>query len=400
MTTDESTRISDRENGLNQSLFAFCAPNAKKPEYAFYDSILLPCALYMFRRYLVQELIAALLVASVPALSVAAGPAHENWGTETSELTSAPEFAKSKAICRQLGGPKPPPADRPTPAQAEALKGCSSEKLYYGVGHQRDYVKARMCAFMEADRADDEVFSGSTILMQLYANGLGVSRDPDLATTYACLIEGAPAEIDARVLHMQALKTKPEHVDYCDDITSGLAAGFCQNRNSHQAAGSRDDRLQAMEARLPPAARALYAPMKKAFDAFVHAHGTGEVDLSGTARAALMIAEQDAVRNQFAKDLDSLLVDRWASATVADAKAADAQMNLSYHKAMAWAGRKDNPTTTKPDDIRKAQRAWLAYRDAFGRFAAAAADVSADAVLAHLTKLRTAQLDDLVGETP
>jgi uncharacterized protein YecT (DUF1311 family) len=140
--------------------------------------------------------------------------------------------------------------------------------------------------------------------------------------------------------------------------------------------------------------------MKKAFDAFVRAHGTGEVDLSGTARAALMIAEQDAVRNQFAKDLDSLLVDRWASATVADAKAADAQMNLSYHKAMAWAGRKDNPTTTKPDDIRKAQRAWLAYRDAFGRFAAAAADVSADAVLAHLTKLRTAQLDDLVGETP
>jgi uncharacterized protein YecT (DUF1311 family) len=306
--------------------------------------------------------IAALLVASVPALSVAA---------ETSEHTSAPEFAESKAICRRLGDPKPPPADRPTPAQVAALKGCSSEKLYYGVGSQRDYVKARMCAFIEADRADDEVFSGRAILMQLYANGLGVSRDPDLATAYACQIEGAPAEKDARVLHMQALKSKPEHVDYCDDITSGLAA-----------------------------ARALYAPMKKAFNAFVAAHGTGEVDLSGTARAALMIAEEDAVRNQFAKDLDSLSIGRWPSATAADAKAADVQMNASYHKAMAWAGGKDNPTTIKSDDIRKAQRAWLAYRDAFSRFAAAASDVGADAVLAHLTTLRTAQLDDLVGDAP
>jgi len=318
--------------------------------------------------------------------------ADGNW-----ELTS--KFTKE--ICGRLGEPKPPPADRPTLAQAKELNGCSSEKLYYGIGSKPDYVKARMCAFIEADGAADEVFGGSTILMQLYANGLGVSRNPDLATAYACQIDGAPAEIDGRVRHMQALKTKPEHVDYCDDISSGLAAGLCKNRDSVEAAGSRGDKVQAMEAGLPPAARALYAPMKKAFDAFVDTHGTGEVDLSGTARAALMIAEQDTVRKQFAKDLDRLVTGRWRSATAADTKAADAQMNESYHKAMAWAGGKDNPTTTKPDDIRKAQRAWLAYRDAFGRFAAAAASyVSADAVLARLTKLRTAQLDDLIGQTP
>jgi uncharacterized protein YecT (DUF1311 family) len=335
--------------------------------------------------------IAVLFVTCAPALAVAAESTDENW-----ELTS--KFTKE--ICGRLGDPKPPPADRPTTAQQTELKDCSSEKYYYGIGSKPDYVKARMCAFIEADGADDEVFGGSTILMQLYANGLGVSRDPDLATAYACQIDGAPAEIDGRVRHMQTLKTKPEHVDYCDDITSGLAAGLCQNRDSNRAAGSRGDKLQAMKAKLPPAARALYAPMKKAFDAFVDAHGTGEVDLSGTARAALVIAEQDTVRSQFAKDLDSLLTGRWPSATAADAQAADAQMNASYHKAMGWAGGKDNPTTTKPDDIRKAQRAWLAYRDAFSRFAAAASDTSADAVLARLTKLRTAQLDDLAGETP
>ncbi len=97
-----------------------------------------------------------------------------NWGLEKSELTSTPEYAKSKAICRRLGGLEPPERDEPTPAQTRALKCCSSEKLYYGEGGRPDYVKARLCAFIDADgAADDNVFGGSTILMQVYANGLG-----------------------------------------------------------------------------------------------------------------------------------------------------------------------------------------------------------------------------------
>jgi hypothetical protein len=36
-------------------LFAFCVPNTKNPEYAFYDSFPRPRALYIFRRHHVQE---------------------------------------------------------------------------------------------------------------------------------------------------------------------------------------------------------------------------------------------------------------------------------------------------------------------------------------------------------
>jgi uncharacterized protein YecT (DUF1311 family) len=71
-------------------------------------------------------------------------------------------------------------------------------------------------------------------------------------------------------------------------------------------------------------------------------------------------------------------------------------LNVSYRKALAFAAGKDNFSTVKADDIRKAQRAWLAYRDAFRPFAAAAAPhVSPDAVLTRLTNLRTAELDEL-----
>jgi hypothetical protein len=47
-------------------------------------------------------------------------------------LGEQPEYESSKALCRALRGREPPAADRPTPAQAAALAGCSSEDLYYG----------------------------------------------------------------------------------------------------------------------------------------------------------------------------------------------------------------------------------------------------------------------------
>jgi uncharacterized protein YecT (DUF1311 family) len=331
----------------------------------------------------------ALAVTAIPAVAFTQ-MSSPNWDSTD---------ARIKAICHRIGAPKPPAADRPTPAQVAALKGCNAEKLYYGEGIKPDYAKARQCAFAQIQNGEgDRSFSGEAMLMQLYANGFGVARNPDLATAYACCIDGAPAENDGRVQHLQALKTKPGPFDYCDDITSGLAQGECQARHSNQIAAGRDSRLAALAGGFPPAARPLYAAMRQRFDAFVEAHGDGEVDLTGTARAALVIEEQDSVRGQFLKDLDRLRAGSWPAASASDAANADAQLNASYRKALTWAAAKDNYSTVKGDDIRKAQRAWLAYRDAYLRFAALAAPgVTKEAVLARLTRLRTAQLDGLAA---
>lgn len=299
------------------------------------------------------------------------------------------------AVCKRLSGREAPAADRPTPAQTRALKGCDAQKLYYGVGRRPDYTAARLCAFVENDSDTQDVFGGPTILMQVYANGLGVRRDLDIATAYACEIEGAPAEVEGRVEHLQALKRKPSpaRFDYCDDITSGLAGGFCSARDSEIAAVGRGGRLQAVQARLP-GGRALWPPMSKAFDAFVEAHGDGEVDQSGTARASQVIDEQDKTRERFANDLDALAAGRWTPATPAQAKAADAELNAAYRKALAHlASHPDEVGTLKAEEVRAAQRAWLAYRDRFVAYARAARpEVTAEAVLTRLTRLRTAQL--------
>jgi uncharacterized protein YecT (DUF1311 family) len=257
-----------------------------------------------------------------------------------------------------------------------------------------DYVNARLCAFVEAEGGDEETFAGQTILMQIYANGFGVPQNLDLATAYACQIRGAPAESDGRVLHLHALKSKVERFDYCDDVFSGWAASECEARASTLAAFTRDAKIAGLEAQLPPSARAYYDALREALAAFIEVHGDGEVDQSGSGRAGFVIEEQDAVRDQCARDLERLLSGKWPVASGAAAREADAHLNASYRKALAWAGTSDNMSIIHPDASRKAQRAWLIYRDAFLRFAAAASpQITRDAVLAHLTNLRSTQLD-------
>ncbi len=312
--------------------------------------------------------------------------------------TAAPTD-KSAAICKALEDREAPAADRPTPAQIRSLKDCDSEALYYGEKGPPDFTRARLCAFQDDDGSAAGVFSGPTILMQLYANGLGgVKRDLDLATAYACAIDGAPAEIEYRVQHLQALKTKtePKRFDYCDDITSGLAGGFCAARDATIANKARSAQTAALEARIPAAAKPAWAALRKASAGFVDAHG-GEVDESGTARAQMVIDEEEATRNAFTAQVAGLLDRRWpVSVTAADFDAADQALNAAYEKAMAHLASKDNVTTVKPDDSRRAQRAWIVYRDAFMAFAPLAVpDTAAKAVAARLTQERTKALADL-----
>ena len=321
-----------------------------------------------------------------------------------SPAVAAPAEGASLAICRRLEGRDPPAADQPTAAQRRELKGCDSEALYYGEAGPPDFTRARLCAFADDEgrgtSATEDVFSGATILMQLYANGLGgLRRDLDQATAYACVIDGAPAEVEGRVAHLQALKTKPEakRFDYCDDITSGLASGFCAARDADIAKRGRAARTAGIEARIAAAAKPALTRLRKAAAMFVAARGN-EVDQSGTARAQMEIDEEEATRDAFTAHLAQIVDGRWSQASIAQAKAADAALNAAYGKALAFLTSKDNVSTVKPDDVRKAERAWISYRDAFVTFAQAASPrTESHAVAALLTQERVKALQDLTS---
>lgn len=312
--------------------------------------------------------------------------AKDEWGKE---------YAESRAICRRLIATPLPAADRPSAQAARALKGCSSEALYYGIGMKADPAKARKCAYVEmAAGGETEPFTGRMMLMTVYANGVGAARDLDVAAHLACGIEGAPAEIDGRVRHLAALKKSGKSggdFSYCDDITSGLAMGYCAQHEADAKSAARDAKLAALSAGWSAVDRQAFERLRKAHAAFVDAHSSGEIDLSGTARAAISIGEDERLRDEYLALLQRLQSGRGTAATHAQFVAADAALNRAYRRFLAANPASDQPGVVTPSGIRETQRAWLAYRDAFLAFAAVRFPaVSRDTLATWLIETRTA----------
>ena len=251
---------------------------------------------------------------------------------------------------------------------------CNAGQRYYDKLSQAatspaEWHQVRYCALASND---------TPVLMMLYANGFGVTRDADLAIRYACSSDGALAEMEGRVMHLVRRKAAPsgDRFDQCDDITSGFMGGYCASIADDQAGRIRT-------AFLARARKAMSAPQQVAFDAlltaastFAASRGNDETDMSGTARAAMAIdataREQEWLREHVAA-FEKGQVNLPAPEQFA---AADAELNRAYRRVMqASATDPDHPqrlawSTVEKSSVRATQRAWLAYRDAWVRFAA------------------------------
>lgn len=304
--------------------------------------------------------------------------------------------AKVKAACDRAEAvelPKPGSAG-PSP------KDCDALALYDGVGGAPDHAAARACA-LNAAGDPDIAFPRESILAMIFANGDGVARNDEFAIAYACKAGGAPAEISGRVGHLLERKrqgaTVPDRFDFCDDITSGFMQGFCSARAAKKDAVGRDAELAKLTAPLKPAAKTAYARLRKAFEAYRAALGDNEVDLSGTARGAMVIGAREEEEDAFLATLREVL----GAAPIAPATPlaqADAALNAAYKKVQAEPDESRWGTVTKAG-IRTAQRAWLGYRDAFAAFATTAGSTTApDRLAAALTARRTENLASFVEE--
>jgi uncharacterized protein YecT (DUF1311 family) len=335
-----------------------------------------------------------LALAVVATLLAAAAEAPWDWGDAQDEWTS--DYADSKALCRKVRDREPPASDRPDAATAASLKGCDSEALYYGIGMPADPVRARQCAFLEAESGDDGVLSGRTMLMTIYANGRGARRDLDVATHLACGIEGAPAESHGRVTHLAELEgqARPEEdFHYCNDITSGLAMGYCAAHDARIAGAKRESELGRLTADWTPAEKEAFARLRQAQEAFAEAHGSGEVDMTGTARGAMAVGAEEEARDQFLTLLRELAAGHPPRYDAGGYRAADARLNTAYRKRMQATVPVDSPGAIARQGVRDAQRAWLRYRDSFLAFAAIKyPGISPDSLAAWLTDQRAAML--------
>jgi uncharacterized protein YecT (DUF1311 family) len=287
-----------------------------------------------------------------------------------------------KASCARVKDVAFPAADQPDDGARKALHGCSSESLFYGIGQAADPEKARLCAYVERAAGDDLVFGGSAILMTIYATGVGGQRNPDLAIHLACGLEGAPAEMEYRVKHLETLKTKvtttakasktsktgkPIKFDLCDDISSGFMEGHCASHDQRITQAKRDQKYAARLAKWTPPERAAFQKLRDAAGLFFVASSGNEVDMSGTARAQIQIEEEEALEKSFSGFLDRLERGAVPAATAAELAKADRQLNAVYQKVM-HAGELGAGTVTA-DGIRQTERTWPGYRDAWAELA-------------------------------
>ncbi len=290
------------------------------------------------------------------------------WAAEDQEREVPP------ADCESLKAIPLPIEDKPSAAITESLKDCSSEALYYGIGVTKDPVRARQCAYAERESPDNgwpNLFAGSGMLMTIYANGTGAKRNFGLAMKFACELHGAPAEEEGWLAHLQRLKKENwQGRDFspCDDITSGAAMGSCEAHEAQLAGASRKAKLASMIAHWRDPERKAFAALEKAKDDYVTAVGDNEVDQSGTARGALAIGATEAEEERFLTTLQRLIAGDLPRASVSDLAKTGDKLNALYQKIQKSRDSTGWGTVTK-DGIKKTERAWLIYRDAFVDFA-------------------------------
>jgi uncharacterized protein YecT (DUF1311 family) len=335
--------------------------------------------------------VAVLLATTLPASA-------ENWADNRDPITMGPEYARSKAICRSIKGVSfSSPVTVPGGDAALSLKGCSSEALYYGIGVPPDPARARQCALRERTAPDTRAaLSGDAMLMTIYANGVGAPRDLDRAIAIACNLDGAPAEEDGRVNHLASLKAQHwagHDFSFCDDVTSGYAQGICAAHAAAIEDAERKRRLAAVTAGWSDADKRAFAALQRAEAAYVTALSGNEVDMSGTARAAMVTDEEQGREAEFLDTLQKLEKGTVPVSTTERADAADARLNAAYQRIQHTTDTAAWGTVTK-DGIRTAQRAWLRYRDAWIAFAQARhSAVTPESLRAALTEQRATALE-------
>jgi uncharacterized protein YecT (DUF1311 family) len=307
-----------------------------------------------------RPLAGILLAASTTAL--AAGP-YPNTGNFGVPFSKTEDWYRQCMRVEKLA---------PEAAAPEAPAGCNATDLYYIKRSQAqtspaEWEQVRACALATNNNA---------VLMMLYANGYGVARDTDKAIHYACSLEFiAKAEMEGRIAHLASGEDRGKPFDQCDDTTSGAMGGMCAELRESQDRRVRDARLERSAHELPAPSRSAFARLRLAADSYAKA-GAGEEDMQGTAAADLAIQHEARLREEFMQAALAAIDGKLPASSVVTFAESDRQLNQLYQSVMAapsteadWPDRIGGSTIAHAD-VRKAERAWLAYRDAFLAFRA------------------------------
>jgi hypothetical protein len=297
----------------------------------------------------------------------------------------------------EITEPSPPDQSQSIPPRVRTF--CDGESLYYSKD-SRHFTKARACVLgklglfragtspTDAATAQSVVTGGATqpadidreglVLVMVYASGEGVRRNLQLARRFLCEY-GPGIESDTgseQLIKFDALLRDGKHFDMCGDgIAFGRGVAFdCLGMEQ----GRREDEVRRLEnvvlASASSAARASFLQLRSAWRDFHFAYSSMDSAICDGGTGCGPITEQDDL--QFtASWLAALKKIRAGIPPALNAKPADQEKldkNLNEHYRASRDEFKDcvAPTNCVVPTMRAADRAWLAYREAWVRFGA------------------------------
>lgn len=291
--------------------------------------------------------------------------------------------------CLSAGRPQLPASDLPT-KQTLFKKDQDCDIFLFGLGEPKDLVKYRFCVMQQNnDRTNIS-------LAEIYANGWGVPRNPNLALALMCHSETiAPAELYGAVdalYQTRNLKELPKPFDFCEYITSGISMGECAAKEEKIAAAKRNAELKPIVKSWPAPHRYVFFLLQKAANNFFDQHATSELDMSGTARNADAIGEEGKLKDQLVNTIKDF--ERGHFPVASNFQQADQEMNQAYDKAMKLDFSNNQMGTITKEGIKNTQIQWLKYRDLWVKFVALHyPNLNEDTLKAWLTNERTKQLN-------
>ena len=275
----------------------------------------------------------------------------ENWKYVSDEVKETCDSVKNISI---------PAQDLPGETIKKTLKKCDSVELYFGFKNPPDYVKARYCAMVNQHY---------DVLIMIYANGKGVESNLDLATHFACLFDGAGAEIDGRIKHLTKLKQQgnfQKNFNICDNITSGYMMAVCADYAQKSSVDKQKKHLEALTLTLKKNEQEQLKKLLAASSLYFNARIDNEMDRFGSGAQAFMILEQMNLNADMIKLIDKASKCKVQSQTTEQFQTADKELNKLYKKIQNIPNEDFSGISKK--GIKITERSWLKYKSAWVDF--------------------------------
>jgi hypothetical protein len=273
----------------------------------------------------------------------------------------------AKQMCAAVKDVELPAADRPTSAEEKTLAKCVSVDIYFGFGQPADPAKARKCAYAEMDRDAKAPIGGKAILMMVYANGNGATRNFDAALKLACSLGGAPGDDAGRVYQLDRLKKQNwtgNNFSVCDHSSGREMYEQCAILSERFDKIERDQKFNELTSAWKPAEKKAFKTFMDEANRFYEVQAKNGVNLEGT----FEIQEEIFFKNNLLSSLQALERGELPGYTAEEFQRAEAAENAAYQRTQT--GSDTQWGTVTRQSIQKSEDEWRRYCSAwiaFGR---------------------------------